>query len=185
MKYPIILLGQFLVMAVCLATPSLQTLFIGQYPFLKNSKINACTTCHMPVVADFLNLYGLALRDNKMNFVAVEERDSDLDGKKNLEELKSKGFPGSHATYPEYFIFTNTKGLIHFNHEMHVAAPSYLINGNCGSCHETTDNKSTDFFLKRFDDNTSLRVEAHRMCWKCHRESGSPNAPVQCGDCHQ
>ncbi|HLE09945.1 MAG: hypothetical protein A2504_03010 [Bdellovibrionales bacterium RIFOXYD12_FULL_39_22] len=185
MKYIIILLSQLFTITLLFATPSLTTLFIAEYPFLRNSKLHACTTCHMPVVKDSLNSYGLSLRASKMDFKAVEDADSDLDTKKNIDELNDKAFPGSHATYPEYFIFTNKKGNIDFNHEMHVAAPSYLSSGNCDNCHDAPNNKATDLFLKRFDDNISLRSEGHRLCWRCHRESGSANAPVQCGGCHQ
>ena len=31
-----------------------------------------CSTCHMPVKADFLNTYGLALRDAQMKFEEIE-----------------------------------------------------------------------------------------------------------------
>ncbi len=161
------------------ATPSLGTSFIASYPEIRNSQLNSCTTCHMPVVKDFLNSYGLDLKDKKMVFRDVELIDSDGDGTDNLSEINDFKFPGSYAEYPEYYIFKNKKGDVHFNHEMHVAEESYLSNGDCNNCH------GVNKFKRVFNDNISVRVESHRICWKCHKESGSEHAPKKCNGCHE
>ena len=80
------------------ATPSLQTAMIARYPGLRDTPLQDCGTCHMPVKADFLNSYGLALRDANMKFEEIEALDSDGDGVKNIDEIKNESFPGSHAT---------------------------------------------------------------------------------------
>ncbi|NQT36164.1 MAG: hypothetical protein HQ581_01665, partial [Planctomycetes bacterium] len=97
----IVLLGASSVFAI----PSLQTAFIAHYPELRESQLNSCTTCHMPAKKDFLNGYGLALKDARMDFEKVEELDSDEDGTTNIEEIKEELFPGSQGKFPEYFIF--------------------------------------------------------------------------------
>ena len=190
----IILVTGLLTTSILFATPSLNTYMIAEYPFPKITKLNSCTTCHMPVVKDFLNTYGLMMRDKKVNgeinLKSLEQLDSDNDGKKNIDEIKNKSFPGSQADYPEYFVFNNTKGEVHFNHEMHIAATSYLSNGVCTSCHNNSlstnpTGSNEQLFQKRFDDVISLRTEAHRICITCHKASGNEAAPVKCNDCHQ
>ncbi len=188
MKNIIILLINFFTITTVLATPSLETLFIAEYPFLRATKLDSCSTCHMPIVSDSLNSYGLALKNVRENgeidFKATEGLDSDGDTKSNLDELKNKSAPGSQADQAEYFVFTNTKGRVHFNHETHVASKSYLSAGVCGNCHATKDSNVTDLFQKKFDDSISLRTEAHKICLGCHKTSGNEGAPVKCGDCH-
>jgi len=160
--------------------PSLQTLFVSEYPSTYNRRLDSCATCHMPIVKDFLNGYGLALKQSKINFKRIEKLDSDNDGKPNIEEIMNFTFPGSQVNDdPENFIFTTaTKGEIYFAHEMHVSADGYGIKGDCSKCH------SPDMFPKKFDDTISVRSKAHAICWKCHKKSGSENAPKKCGDCH-
>lgn len=162
------------------ATPALQSSFIATYPFLKKSQLESCTTCHMPNVDQFLNYYGLALKQNMHDFNKIASLDSDGDGMNNGDEIKAKRFPGSMATFPEYFVFMNTKGKVDFNHEMHVVEDSYLSSGNCGNCHG-----GPELFPKYFNDKESLRIYAHRICWSCHKTSGSENAPQRCDECHQ
>ena len=161
------------------ATPSLLTAFISEYPANREGELDSCATCHMPVIKDFLNNYGIAVRDNRLDFKKFEKIDSDGDGKSNLQEINAQSFPGSQAAYVEYFVFTNKKGNVDFNHEMHVIEDSYLSKGKCSNCH------GVGKFPKFFNDNVLARKEAHRICWKCHKTSGSENAPKKCGECHE
>jgi hypothetical protein len=167
------------------ATPSLRTALVSKYPSLRETLLDSCTTCHLPVAKGFLNEYGLALREAKLNFGQIESLDSDEDGRTNLEEIQALAFPGSQATFPEYFIFhvpfskeEPELGKVHFNHEMHVAKESFLSKGRCANCH------SEGLFPKRFDDNTPVRPLAHEICWRCHETSGSKLAPKDCTGCH-
>ena len=167
------------------AIPSLQTAMLAQYPFIRDTQVENCVTCHMPAKEDFLNGYGLALKDARMDFEAVEDLDSDKDGRKNIDEIKDGSAPGSQAAYSEYFVFhvnfseTNPKvGEVHFNHEMHVVKDSFLSKGRCANCH------GKDLFPKVFNDNESTRVIAHQVCWRCHETSGSKLSPTDCTGCH-
>ena len=175
----------FLLSNSALAVPSLQTAFLANYPDIRETQINNCTTCHMPNVKDFLNAYGLALKEAKMDFAKIEELDSDGDGDSNIEEIKNGRSPGSQATLPEYYIFhvdfskdDPDLGKVHFNHEMHTIKESFLSKGRCANCH------GKDLFPKRFDDNVSIRHLAHTLCWRCHETSGSKLAPTECTQCH-
>jgi len=168
-----------------LATPGMQTAFVATYPEIRDSQINNCTVCHMPSVKDFLNNYGLALKEAKMDFKAIEAEDSDKDGTTNVEEIQNERFPGSHATFPEYYIFhvnfskeDPELGKVHFNHEMHTIKESFLSKGRCANCH------GKDLFPKKFDDGVSVRPLAHQLCWRCHETSGSKLAPKDCTQCH-
>ena len=168
-----------------LATPGLQTAFVSQYPHLRETQANSCVTCHMPVVKDALNDYGLDLREAKINFREVEELDSDQDGRTNIEEIEDASFPGSQAAYPEYYVFhvkfseTDPElGKVHFNHEMHTIKESFLSAGRCDNCH------GKDLFPMRFDDNVPVRHLGHQVCWRCHETSGSRLAPKNCTGCH-
>ena len=167
------------------AMPSLQTALVAKYPHIRQSQLDSCTTCHMPVVKGFLNEYGLALQEATMKFEQVEGLDSDGDGRTNLEEIQDHTFPGSQATFPEYFIFhvpfskkDPELGKVHFNHEMHVLKESFLSKGRCANCH------SEGLFPKRYDDTESVRPLAHTVCWRCHETSGSKLAPKDCTGCH-
>lgn len=176
----LILVASCILLAVpLLATPSLETLFVSKYPATAETKLDRCELCHMPVVKDFLNSYGLALRDAKLDFLAVEGVDSDGDGVTNIEEIKAGELPGSHAVYAEYYIFKNKKGEVHFNHADHVNIDTYKIDGICNDCHDPKDG-----FPRKFNDSEDLKVEAHRLCKSCHKKSGSENAPQACDDCH-
>jgi hypothetical protein len=168
-----------------LATPSIQTAMVAKYPEIRETQINNCTTCHMPVTKDFLNEYGLALKEAKMDFEGIEELDSDEDGRTNVEEIRDQRFPGSQATFPEYYIFhvpfskeDPELGKVHFNHEMHAIKESFLSVGRCSNCH------GKDLFPKKFDDNVSVRPLGHTLCWRCHETSGSKLAPKDCTGCH-
>lgn len=170
---------------IAFATPSLQTAFIAQYPNLRDTPLQSCTTCHMPAKKDFLNGYGLALKEAKMNFEEVEEVDSDGDGTTNIAEITDQSFPGSHAQSPEYYIFhvnfsdqDPELGKVHFNHEMHVIKESFLSKGRCNNCHDK------NLFPKEYNDNVSVRHLAHQICWRCHETSGSALAPTDCTGCH-
>jgi hypothetical protein len=139
----------------------------------------------MPVAKGFLNEYGLALQEAGMRFEQVEGLDSDGDGRTNLEEIQGLSFPGSQATFPEYFIFhvpfskkNPELGKVHFNHEMHVVKESFISKGRCANCH------GENLFPKRYDDNESVRPLAHTICWRCHETSGSKLAPKDCTGCH-
>lgn len=167
------------------ATPSLQTALVAKYPQIRETQLDSCVTCHMPVAKGFLNEYGLALQEAKMNFEQIEDLDSDEDGRTNAEEIRNQGFPGSHATFPEYFIFhvafskeDPELGKVHFNHEMHVIKESFLSKGRCTNCH------GEDLFPKKYDDSKPVRPLAHQLCWRCHETSGSKLAPKDCTGCH-
>ena len=168
-----------------LAIPSLQTAFIARYPFLRNSSLDSCTTCHMPVVKDCLNSYGVELKEAQMKFEEIEDEDADGDGVSNIDEINKESFPGSLATAPEYYIFhvnfsktDPNVGAVHFNHEMHVVKASFLSSGRCNNCHEKNQ------FPMKFDDRKSIRSLAHTICWRCHETSGSKLAPRDCTGCH-
>ena len=167
------------------ATPSMGTAFLAQYPDARETKIDTCGTCHMPAKKDFLNGYGLALKEAKMDFEAIEEEDSDGDGTINIEEIKAERSPGSHATFAEYYVFhvdfsseDPEMGKVHFNHEMHAIKESFLSKGRCKNCH------GKDLFPKEFNDNESVRALAHQICWRCHETSGSKLSPKDCTGCH-
>ena len=168
-----------------LAIPSLQTAFLATYPDTRETQINSCNTCHMPSIKDFLNGYGLALKEAKMDFKKIEELDSDEDGDINITEINNGRFPGSQATFPEYYIFhvefakdDPELGKVHFNHEQHVVKDSFLSKGRCSNCHQK------DLFPKVFNDKVSIRHLAHQLCWRCHETSGSKLAPKDCTQCH-
>jgi mono/diheme cytochrome c family protein len=167
------------------AMPSIQTAFVKQYPWTKETGLNNCATCHMPAKQDFLNGYGLALRAARLDFARIEALDSDGDGRSNTQEIREGTNPGSHAQYPEYFIFhvnfdpkKPEVGSVHFNHEWHVVKDSFLSKGRCANCHEK------NLFPREFNDEVSVRPIAHQLCWRCHETSGSKVAPTDCKGCH-
>lgn len=170
---------------LAVATPGLQTAMLARYPFIRDTQVESCVTCHMPAKEDFLNSYGLALRDAKISFEEIEDLDSDGDGVSNLDEIKDETFPGSLATTPEYYIFhvdfskdDPKLGEVHFNHEMHTIKESFLSKGKCKNCHGKHQ------FPKVFNDKESVRSLAHQICWRCHETSGSELAPKDCTGCH-
>jgi hypothetical protein len=167
------------------AMPSIQTAFVKQYPLTKQTNLDNCGTCHLPAKQDFLNGYGLALREARLDFAKIEALDSDNDGRSNLQEIKDGTNPGSQATNPEYFIFhvdfdpkKPEVGSVHFNHEWHVVKDSFLSKGRCANCH------ARGLFPKEFNDQVSVRALAHQLCWRCHETSGSKLAPTDCKGCH-
>jgi hypothetical protein len=161
------------------ATFGLQKLFTAHYPSVAKTQLDSCTTCHTPVVKDSLNSYGLALRTAALAFEAIEEADSDSDGKSNFNEIQSLGLPGSQATPDELFIITNKRGTINFDHGKHSIGQEYLLtDGKCASCH------GPDRFPKLFNDAESMKELAHGLCLGCHKESNKDKAPRKCNDCH-
>jgi len=182
-KRTIVALGAMAVGMVVLgnlhATPSLQTAFVGTYPAVADTKLDNCATCHMPASQDSLNAYGLAIREAKLRIKDVENRDSDGDGKTNLEEIVALSYPGSFSKLLEYYVFTNSKGQVHFNHEMHVAANFNGFPGVCKECH------GADKFPRRFDDRIDVRELSHQICLRCHQRSGKSTAPTSCNGCHE
>ena len=177
--YSLFLVASLLFTQLLYATPSIQTAFISEYTFLKKTALDSCNTCHMPIVDQFLNPYGLALKQSPLGFKKIEQLDSDGDGIKNIDEIKAKQNPGSRANAGENFAFNNPQGRVDFAHGSHVMDPAYLSKGNCGNCHGPA------LFAKIFDDSKSVQDLAHKVCVGCHKASGSGNAPQDCGDCHQ
>jgi len=164
--------------ATALATPGIMKRFIETYPVVEESRLASCRTCHLPADRDCLNDYAVALRENSLDFKAIENRDSDNDGTSNIAEIKALQLPGSQAQPNEVFIFTNRIGAITFDHEKHSLAEEYLSEGKCSNCH------SDETFPRKFDDTVSWQPVAHPLCKGCHKESGSDNAPQRCFDCH-
>ncbi len=153
-------------------------MFISKYPATEGSQLADCRTCHMPVQENFLNSYSFALKNNRLDFEAIEQVDSDGDGVSNIDEILTKQLPGSHAQANEVFLFTNRIGSITFNHENHSLAEQYLSEGNCENCH------SANNFPKIFDDNLSWQKIAHSICKECHNNSDNEKAPKRCYECH-
>ncbi len=174
----IILAVALIIPATTFATPGIMKMFISKYPEVKESQLASCRTCHLPANDNCLNGYAVSLRENSLDFGAVEELDSDEDGTSNIEEIKAQQLPGSQAQPDEVFIFTNRIGAITFNHEKHSLAKEYQSEGKCANCH------GEDKFPRKFYDNRSWQKIAHPVCKGCHRKSGSPNAPQRCFDCH-
>lgn len=160
------------------ATPSVQTAFVKTYPATKNTVLDSCATCHMPAISDSLNRYGAELVFAPMGFKEIEGIDSDHDGVTNIDEIKALKNPGSRSENPEYFVFTNRKGTVDFDHEAHVLGANYLINGKCAICH------GPGKFPRVYNDDVLVKQFAHQICWRCHKLSGSESAPRECSDCH-
>ncbi len=167
------------------ATSGYQQALIEKYPELKNGQLNNCATCHMPIVSDFLNNYGLALKESvkqsgKVDFEFVATLDSDGDAVLNSDEIAKQTPPGSQATLLEQFEFTG-KGTVSFDHASHSMNSSYFSSGKCQMCH------SADGFPKMFNDKVSVKTQAHKLCLGCHKEQhaqGNTNPPKQCSECH-
>ena len=177
-------LKSFLLLAVLLfpslthATPGILKMFLAKYPASEGSQLASCRTCHLPAVENCLNSYAIALKENGLDFSIIEKIDSDGDTLSNIDEINAKQLPGSQAQADEVFVFTNRMGAITFNHEKHSLAPPYLSKGKCDNCH------NENAFPRRFDNNMSWQPIAHPLCKGCHNESGSPNAPHRCFECH-
>ncbi len=157
------------------AMKGVQNRFISQYPDAAGTELDTCETCHSPVVKDFLNQYGLDLRNNNMNFLAVEKMDSDRDGMANGEEIFGKLLPGSQSKSSGVFYFTNRMGNVTFDHDSHIDT---YTRGLCVSCHQEFT------FPKFFDDKTLVMDTAHDVCKTCHETNGTW-APTDCVGCHE
>lgn len=164
-----------------LAVPGLQDLMIQHYPQLKSGPLDSCITCHYPAREGFLNEFGINLKQYGNSFDKVASLDADEDGQSNHDELSHGQFPASRSDDPDLFIFNNKMGQIKFNHRAHISDPGYQINGNCALCHE-----GPKFFQKKYDDDLTIKNDAHSICWKCHKshKETRPQAPQVCKDCH-
>jgi hypothetical protein len=79
------------------------TAFTMKYPATTNSKLNACTLCHVTTSPVVLNAYGADYKSHGRNtaaFTAIQSLDSDGDGFTNLQEITAKTFPGSANDFP-------------------------------------------------------------------------------------
>jgi hypothetical protein len=175
---PCILLAALCLPALSHATPGIMKKFIARYPDTEESQLASCRTCHLPALENCLNSYAQLLKENRLDFRAIEQTDADADGVVNIDEIRAHQLPGSQAQADEIFLFTNRIGAITFNHEKHSLADSYLSKGKCANCH------GPETFPRKFDDNEPWQPIAHPLCKGCHKESGSEKAPKRCFDCH-
>lgn len=89
-----------LLAGAALATLNDQKAFTEKYPDAK-AKLGNCKTCHTgtPKKGEpSLNAYGTDLKAAKLDFAGVEAKDSDGDGKTNLDEIKAGTNPGDPAS---------------------------------------------------------------------------------------
>jgi len=175
---PCILLVALWIPALSFATPGIMKQFIARYPDTEESQLASCRTCHLPALENCLNSYAQLLKENGLDFSAIEQTDADADGIVNIDEIRVHQLPGSQAQADEIFLFTNRIGAITFNHEKHSLADSYLSKGKCVNCH------GPETFPRKFDDNEPWQPIAHPLCKGCHKESGSEKAPKRCFACH-
>ena len=180
-KWSLIGTAALLLAQTASATPSIEAMFIKQYPQAANSALQSCATCHMPMKEGNINPYGAALKNAKYNFAAIETLDSDGDGKSNLEEITTFTNPGSQAMENEIFLFLSRMPTVRFNHAAHLTASEYGINADCTHCH----NRQGLTFPQAYDAKTLVKDQAHSICVDCHRSSGNPEAPTQCAGCHK
>lgn len=68
------------------------------YPNTGNTPLAACATCHTPKME--LNVYGAALSAAKLDFKAIEGKDSDGDGATNAAEIAALTNPGDASSKP-------------------------------------------------------------------------------------
>ncbi len=179
--FRVLLIGLLLasINGTLLATMAIEKMFTETYPHVEGTPLQNCRTCHSPVVEDFLNTYGLELKESGLDFGVVEENDADNDDTSNKQEILNLTLPGSQAAAPGFFIFNNRRGEVHFNHVAHTADPAYLSKGNCSNCH------LSNTFDKEFDDHKKVKRVAHKVCRQCHTNSESEKAPTTCAGCHQ
>lgn len=72
--------------------------FTAQYP---KSSLSGCVTCHNNEDEpgdSGLNAYGEDLNAASLNFKAIEAKDSDGDGKSNLDEINAGTLPGDKSS---------------------------------------------------------------------------------------
>jgi hypothetical protein len=173
-----ILFAAFSIPALSYATPGIMKKFMARYPETEKSQLASCRTCHLPTLENCLNSYAQLLKENRLDFTAIEQTDADADGLVTFDEIRARQLPGSQAQADEIFLFTNRIGAITFNHEKHSLADSYLSKGKCTNCH------GPETFPRKFDDNEPWQPIAHPLCKGCHKESGGEKAPKRCFACH-
>ncbi|MCA1842650.1 MAG: hypothetical protein LC792_05560 [Actinobacteria bacterium] len=63
------------------------------------TKLDSCLTCHESQAAakENLNPYGKDLDAAKVDFGAIESKDSDGDGVSNIDEIHKRTFPGNRS----------------------------------------------------------------------------------------
>ncbi len=165
--------------SLAFALPSIQKKYIMKYPFLKNSKLDSCTTCHMPANDEFLNYYGADMKRYQYNFRKLEGLDSDRDGTSNIREMRKRQYPGSRSSKDsEIFVMHNRKGDVAFNHAAHLINKNYKSGFKCNKCH------FKDGFRKRFKSIGKRYQIAHTVCINCHIKSKRKRAPKKCVGCH-
>jgi hypothetical protein len=81
------------------ATPLNRRQLVKTYKEAKETKLDACVTCHVGTGTE-LNRYGNDLHVAKAKFADVEKLDSDRDGFTNLDEIKALTFPGDSTDTP-------------------------------------------------------------------------------------
>lgn len=152
---------------------------------LKDGPLDSCATCHQPVIDQALNYYGLALKNNLLNFAALEADalDSDKDRVSNVDEiLRDHSNPGSHAKDENNFVFTvcNKKVKQYYPDicKSSIIMPDVLFPHTkhvddfglgCSDCHY-----AGAFEKKQFDNitmNNNTRFMGHEECSDCHRIS--------------
>lgn len=66
------------------------------------TRLDSCTTCHTsgsPSASD-VNPYGTDYAGASYDFATIEQRDSDGDGVRNLDEINARRFPGDRNDRP-------------------------------------------------------------------------------------
>ncbi|MDW7732797.1 MAG: hypothetical protein SCH66_10270 [Methanolobus sp.] len=83
------------------ARPAYLEAFKEQYD-TGDTKLDTCNTCHENQNGGGpRNPYGTAFENNNMDFVSIEDQDSDGDGFTNLEEINALTFPGNSEDHPQ------------------------------------------------------------------------------------
>lgn len=177
----IVLLGSCLVVGRAQALPIMLSAFTAKYPATVRTALDSCATCHIPAITEFVNSYGVALKDAKMDFSQIETLASPVPGKTFLDQIVALQNPGSQAADSEAFDFPARLGVVHFDHGNHIMTASYGILGNCAACHSADANH----FAKVFDPSVNVKTQAHATCIECHKASGLAAAPTKCMDCHK
>lgn len=95
----VILVATIACVAIAHAKPATMRKFARTYDGVKESKLNACATCHVGTGVE-LNPYGQALEGADGEFASIEKSDSDGDGAINLDEIRAVSFPGDAKDKP-------------------------------------------------------------------------------------